>query len=198
MSNAIVAAPILEYSPLLSDADLIEIIACAQVQRGPGRHRAPQAGERDRERPAGQSLDMPAVAALLVNPDAQIRKETLDRIMEQAEEISAWHMPLALRADLSARAIRRIGSFVGASHPGAAGGAQRSLRCHPPPSEPRVRAGWREPRDGSRQRARRADGRPGKKAGQLDGAFVEQAAQADSASWWSQALAALAHVPNRR
>ena len=58
---------------------------------------------------------MPAVAALLVNPDAKIRKETMDRIIEQAEEISAWHMPLALRADLSARAIRRIGGFVGAS-----------------------------------------------------------------------------------
>lgn len=30
--NHVVAAPILQYSPLLSDADLIEIIACGQVQ----------------------------------------------------------------------------------------------------------------------------------------------------------------------
>ena len=61
-----------------------------------------------------KSLDVPGVAALLVNPDARIRKETLERIVEQAEEIEAWHMPLALRADLSARAIRRIAGFVGA------------------------------------------------------------------------------------
>src|SRR6202012_5284439 len=61
-----------------------------------------------------QSLDVPAVAALLVNRDATIRKETMDKIVEQAEEISAWHVPLALRADLSARAVRRIGALVGA------------------------------------------------------------------------------------
>src|SRR5882757_1307728 len=30
--ETVVSAPILEYSPLLSDADLIEIIACGQVQ----------------------------------------------------------------------------------------------------------------------------------------------------------------------
>ena len=30
--NAIVAVPILQYSPLLSDSDLMEIIACGQVQ----------------------------------------------------------------------------------------------------------------------------------------------------------------------
>src|SRR5260370_19670616 len=39
----------------------------------------------------------------------------MDRIVDQAEEISSWHLPLALRADLSAGAIRRIGSLVGAS-----------------------------------------------------------------------------------
>lgn len=57
----------------------------------------------------------PAAAALLVNPDAKMRKETLDRIVEEAETIENWHQPLVLRADLSARAIRRIGGFVGAS-----------------------------------------------------------------------------------
>ncbi len=62
-----------------------------------------------------KSLDIPAVTALLVNPDASIRKETLERILEQAEDVSDWHLPLALRADLSARAIRRIAGFVGAT-----------------------------------------------------------------------------------
>ena len=39
----------------------------------------------------------------------------MERIIEQAEEIESWHLPLVLRADLSARAIRRIGGFVGAA-----------------------------------------------------------------------------------
>ena len=30
-----------------------------------------------------QSLDVPAVAALLVNPDASIRKKTLERVVEE-------------------------------------------------------------------------------------------------------------------
>jgi uncharacterized protein (DUF2336 family) len=114
-AESIVAAPILEYSPLLSDADLMEIIACGQVQE--------VLTAIARRKPLGepvtdqlvQSFDVAAVAALLVNKDAKIRKETMDKIIEQAEEISAWHLPLALRADLSARAIRRIGGFVGAS-----------------------------------------------------------------------------------
>ncbi len=110
-----VAAPILEYSPLLSDADLMEIIACGQVQEvltaiASRKPVSEQVSDR-----LVQSLDVPAVAALLVNPDAKIRKDTMDRIIEQAEEIDAWHLPLALRADLSARAIRRISGFVGAS-----------------------------------------------------------------------------------
>ena len=111
----IVAAPILEYSPLLSDADLIEIIACGQVRE--------VLSAVARRRPLSeqvsdtlvQSLDVSAVAALLVNPDAKIRKTTLDRIVTEAEEIESWHLPLALRADLSARAIRRIAGFVGAA-----------------------------------------------------------------------------------
>jgi uncharacterized protein (DUF2336 family) len=113
--NAIVAAPILEYSPLLSDTDLIEIIACAQVQEVLTAIASRKPVSEDVTDRLVQTLDVPSVAALLVNPDARIRKETMDRIIEQAEEISAWHMPLALRADLSARAIRRIGSLVGAS-----------------------------------------------------------------------------------
>lgn len=112
--NATVAVPILQYSPLLSDADLIEIIATGQVQEAltaiaERRPVSEAVGDR-----LVQSLDVPAVAALLVNPDARIRKETMDRIIEQAEEIESWQMPLVLRADLSARAIRRIGSLVGA------------------------------------------------------------------------------------
>ena len=111
----IVAAPVLEYSPLLSDTDLIEIIACGQVREvltAVARRRPLSEKVSDT---LVQSLDVPAVAALLVNPDARIRKQTLDRVVAEAEEIESWHLPLALRADLSARAIRRISGFVGSA-----------------------------------------------------------------------------------
>src|SRR6185312_12680758 len=110
-----VAAPVLEYSPLLSDADLIEIIACGQVQQALCVIARRQRVSEEVSDALVQSLDVPAIAALLVNPNALIRKATLETIIAQAEEIQGWHLPLVLRADLSARAIRRIGGFVGAA-----------------------------------------------------------------------------------
>jgi uncharacterized protein (DUF2336 family) len=113
--SAMVSVPILEYSPLLSSADLIEIIACGQVSEALAAIARRQPVDGNVSARLVQTLDVPAVAALLVNPDAQIRKETMDTIIDQAEEIGAWHMPLALRADLSARAVRRIAGLVGSS-----------------------------------------------------------------------------------
>ena len=109
----VVAAPILEYSPLLSDADLIEIIAgatadhalSAVARRRPLSHEVSDA--------IVGTLDIPAVAALLANPRASIREQTLDKLVETAKSISALHAPLALRPDLSARTIRRLAAFVG-------------------------------------------------------------------------------------
>ncbi len=110
----IVAAPVLEYSPLLSDTDLIEIIACGQVREvltAVARRRPLSEQVSDK---LVQSMDVSTVATLLVNPNAKIRKATLDLVLKEAEEIESWQLPLALRADLSARAIRRIAGFVGA------------------------------------------------------------------------------------
>jgi uncharacterized protein (DUF2336 family) len=191
--NSIVAAPILQYSPLLSDADLIEIIACAQVQevltaiasRNP-------VNEAVSDRLV-QSLDVPAVAALLVNPDANIRKETMERIIEQAEDIQAWHMPLALRADLSARAIRRIGSLVGASileKLAARNDLSDATRIHLN-RELRARLAQAPSPDKMAPAETVALAR---KEGRLDGAFVEQAAQAGQREVVILALAQLANV----
>jgi uncharacterized protein (DUF2336 family) len=109
----IVAAPILEYSPLLSDADLVEIIAGAEAE-----HALRAVAKR---RPLSSevsdvivgSLDIPAVAALLANPHAAIRERTLEELVENAESIEELHTPLTLRSDLSIRTIRRLASFVG-------------------------------------------------------------------------------------
>jgi uncharacterized protein (DUF2336 family) len=111
--ETIVAAPILEYSPLLNDDDLLEIIRSGA---GSGRLSA-IARRRDVVAPVADAiaatLDVPAVAALLANSSAQIREETLDAIIEHAEGVTGWHRPLVQRNELSVRAMRHIAQFVG-------------------------------------------------------------------------------------
>jgi uncharacterized protein (DUF2336 family) len=111
----IVAGPILEYSPLLSDDDLIEIIA-GGVAFGalPAIARRKEIGEGVSAAIAA-SLEIPAVAALLTNASAKVREDTIDQIIDQAEAVEDLHEPLAMRLDMSLRAVRRIAGFVGAS-----------------------------------------------------------------------------------
>lgn len=190
-----VAAPVLEYSPLLSDTDLTEIIACGQV-------RGVLAAVAQR-RPVSekvsdhlvQSMDVPAVAALLVNPDAKIRKAALERIAAEAAEIESWHLPLALRADLSARAIRRISSFVGAAI--IARLAERhdlsaATRTH---LNKRLRLRLEEKSDAADIVTRAADKiAEARGRGSLDGNFVEDSALAGNRESVILALAELACV----
>ncbi len=110
-----VCSPILEYSPLLSNDDLKEIIAATTVD---GAIKAiaqrPHVDEEVSEA-ISLSLDIPAVAALLANKNAQIRETTLDAIIDQATETEVLHKPLVNSASLSIRAIRRIATFVASS-----------------------------------------------------------------------------------
>ena len=197
--EAAVAAPMLEYSPLLSDADLIEIIACGQAQRALSAIGRRQAVSEEVSDALVQSLDVPAIAALLVNPNALIRKATLETIIEQAEEIQSWHLPLILRADLSARAIRRIGGFVGASlleQLMARGDLSDTTRAH---LNRRLRARLEQPED-DREHPQSATEivAAARASGTLDDAFVENAAFAANREVVTLALAALAQVPEAK
>jgi uncharacterized protein (DUF2336 family) len=110
-----VSVPVLEYSPLLSDTDLLEIISSARAQSAlaaVARRRG--VSERVSEVIVA-SLDVEAVSALLSNPNATIREHTLERIIDHAEAIADWQNPLVKRNDLSLRALRRIAGFVGAA-----------------------------------------------------------------------------------
>lgn len=109
----IVAHPILEYSPLLSDADLIEIIAGAKAERVLAAIARRKPVSADISDAIVGSLDIPAVAALLANPHATIREQTMEKLVESAQAVDSWHEPLTLRAELSARTMRRLASFVG-------------------------------------------------------------------------------------
>ena len=108
----IVAAPVLEYSILLKDEDLLEIIAAGPIQGALAAiARRDEVSEQVSEAIVAAE-DVPAIATLLANQNAQIREETLDKIIDQAKNVPSWHEPLVGRPSLSQRAIRRIAGFV--------------------------------------------------------------------------------------
>ena len=107
-----VSGPVLQFSPLLTEEDLLEIVASRPVAGALSAiARRLKVGERiaDAIVEADQAS---AVAALLANDSAQIREETLDRIVDDAPEHEAWHEPLVRRPQLPARAARRLAEFV--------------------------------------------------------------------------------------
>lgn len=109
-----VCGPILEYSPLLSDADLQELIAASRMSGALSAIARRDGLSGDLSAAIVATGSESAVAALLGNSNAQIREDTLDTIIDGAPAIAAWHEPLVLRANLSIRAMRRIAGFVAA------------------------------------------------------------------------------------
>jgi len=108
----VVSAPVLQYSPLLNDRELLEIIDSDPVQGA-----LAVISKRECVPPpvadaiAGRG-DESAIAALLANPSAQIREETLDSLLDRAPEAPSWHKPLVERPELSLNLVRRIAKFV--------------------------------------------------------------------------------------
>ena len=111
----IVCAPILEFSPLLTDDDLIEIIESSPVQGALGAISRRDGVHAPVVDAIVATADEAAVAALLSNRSAQIREETLDDIIDQAPTRPSWHEPLVERPNLLHRAVKRIAQFVTAS-----------------------------------------------------------------------------------
>ncbi len=111
----IVSTPVLEYSPLLNDADLLEVIAagCAEEALCAISRRA-EVSE-DVSDAVVATLDVPAVATLLANKKASVREAALDKIAENAADVQSWHEPLVMRPELSIRAVRRVAGFVASS-----------------------------------------------------------------------------------
>lgn len=107
-----VSGPVLEFSPVLTDEDLLEIIharpvsgALSAICRRTEVH-APVADA------IASTDDAAAIAVLLANPSAQIREETLDRLIMRAPDHEEWHSPLIHRPQLPARAAARLAQFV--------------------------------------------------------------------------------------
>jgi uncharacterized protein (DUF2336 family) len=110
-----VCVPILEYSPLLGDGDFLEIVASARARAALSAVARRRGVSEEVSDAIVASLDTAAVAALLANPSARVRECTFEKIIDRAGKVKSWHEPLALRSDLSLRALRRIMGFIGSS-----------------------------------------------------------------------------------
>lgn len=112
----VVCAPVLAYSPLLTDDDLLDIISSAPVKGAlsaiSNRHSLSEDLTDAIYEAATEDKDDDAIGVMLGNTSAQIREDTLDRIVERAEGFDAWHGPLASRPKLSRRAVLRLAEFV--------------------------------------------------------------------------------------
>jgi uncharacterized protein (DUF2336 family) len=114
-SDPRVALPVIEFSPLLDDRDLIELVVATRASNILSAVARRKNLSGDVSEAVATTLDIDAVTALLANTDAAIRTKTLDKIISQAAEVAEWHVPLVVRADLSKNAIRRLAAFVGSA-----------------------------------------------------------------------------------
>jgi len=111
-AELVVSAPVLEFSPVLTVWEILEIIASKPVSSA--------LSAISRRRDLGESLtdaiaateDVDAVAEMLANPSAQIREDTLNRLIDKAVDIDGWQNPLTRRAQLPPGAATRLARFV--------------------------------------------------------------------------------------
>lgn len=108
-----VAAPVLTFSTVLSDEDLLDIIR----EHPPSGSLSAIARRRVGLAPIVtdalvRTNDSAAIADMLSNRGAQIREETLDALIERGAGEPTWHEPLVRRPSLHADAARRLAVYV--------------------------------------------------------------------------------------
>ncbi|VAW18078.1 hypothetical protein MNBD_ALPHA09-1954 [hydrothermal vent metagenome] len=111
----LVAVPVCQYSPLLDDDDLISLVA----SRGTGLALAAIARREGLGADVSAILvdtgDIDAIGALLDNKSAQIRENTLDLIVGQADGVTSWHEPLCARPEITSSLAMKLAEFVATS-----------------------------------------------------------------------------------
>ncbi|NQV95620.1 MAG: DUF2336 domain-containing protein [Sphingomonadales bacterium] len=114
-AESVVAGPVLEHSPVLSDADLVRIIE-APASEGARTYISKRKGVNEIVSEAIVATDdISAIGELLGNSSAQIQETTLDRLVDRAEEIELWQAPLVSRPSLPKTATARLAQFVAAN-----------------------------------------------------------------------------------
>ncbi|MDP2698167.1 DUF2336 domain-containing protein [Thalassospira sp.] len=114
-TESVVCGPILQYSPVLDELDLLEIIEAGTAKGALSFiSRRRNVGEKLADAIAASS-DTDAISHLLGNKSAQIREETLDQLIDRAPDIPDWHGPLVHRPRLPPTAAGKLARFVAES-----------------------------------------------------------------------------------
>ena len=107
-----VSGPVLEFSPVLTDDDLIQIIEAGPAKGGLNAiSKRTQVSEGISDAIV-HTDNIEAIADLLSNDSAQIREATLDDLIENAPDVGLWHAPLVGRPKLSGGAATRLAQFL--------------------------------------------------------------------------------------
>ena len=107
-----VAGPVLEFSPVLTDEDLVDVIHGSPLTASLiAISKRVNVGE-EVSNVIVDTADVDAIAALLNNQSAQIREATLDAIIDAVPVFPLWHEPLVQRRQLPGRAVLPIADFV--------------------------------------------------------------------------------------
>ncbi|MTI11355.1 DUF2336 domain-containing protein [Curvivirga aplysinae] len=111
-SSLTVAEPVLQFSPVLADQDLLDII-----NTHPLKEVISAISKRDgvSEKISGaivETGDVDAIFNLLENKTSNIDEDSMDKILEEAPKHVGWHDPLVQRPKLSAKTVTRLTDFV--------------------------------------------------------------------------------------
>jgi len=108
----VVAAPVLQFSPVLNDEDLLQIISSAHAE---GALSAISKRAHVSEVVSDAVIatnEIQAISDLLANDSAQIREDALDLLADRAQNVTAWHAPLVKRPKLSDKAAKRMAHYL--------------------------------------------------------------------------------------
>jgi len=111
-SELSVSNPILENSPVLTDHDLLDIIASGISSGALGAISNRATVSASVSDAIVDTNDVPAITTLLCNDSAQIREDTLDELIERSQDIEEWQGPLVHRPSLNNHAAQRLAEFV--------------------------------------------------------------------------------------
>jgi uncharacterized protein (DUF2336 family) len=110
--EAAVATPVLRFSPVLTDQDLLDIILAKPSDGAVAAISERTDVSEDISDAIIQSDDENAIGLLLGNHSAMIREQTLDKVIDRAIDVDIWHEPLAMRPRLPTGAAVKIARFV--------------------------------------------------------------------------------------
>jgi len=113
-SAIIVAAPILQYSPILTDEDLLELIHSSPVEGALAAISRRSYVDARVTAAIVASGDDRAVTQLLKNANANLQENTLDALIARAADNAEWQEPLVYRPELTAQSAQRLAEVVAA------------------------------------------------------------------------------------